>query len=152
LKLPCLHLEKRIDQIQLKIKTMKYFSATILLLLFTFSVFSQDVVKNKEYYSEKSKRQKTGARIMLIGGAALIGTGLLVGDRRESSFDDAATGAVLGGIGVLMMLGSIPLFAASSKNYRKSASLSFNNMMTPQIKNSSLVYQPIPAVSLKIKL
>jgi len=50
------------------------------------------------------------------------------------------------------MLGSIPVFIASSKNERKAASFSFNNMMTPQIKNSSLVYKPIPAVTLKINL
>jgi len=131
---------------------MKKYTTSILLLLFAISVFSQEVVKNKEYYSEKSKRQRSGARVMLIGGAALIGTGFLIGDRKESSFDDAATGAVLGGVGMLLMIGSIPVFIASGKNKRKAASLSFNNMMTPQIKNSSMVYKPMPAVSLKINL
>jgi hypothetical protein len=121
-------------------------------MLLSVSVFSQEVVKNSEYYSVKSKKQKTAGWVMLGGGAALIGTGFLIGDRQESTFDDAATGAILGGIGVLLMLGSIPVFIASSKNQRKAASLSFNNMMTPQIKNSSMVYRPIPAVSLKISL
>ena len=121
-------------------------------MLFSVSVFSQEVVKNSEYYLAKSKRQKSGGWIMLGGGAALIGTGFLIGDREESSFDDAATGAILGGVGVLLMLGSIPVFIASGKNKRKASSISFNNMMTPQIKNSSLVYIPIPAVSLKINL
>ena len=125
----------------------------LLLLLFTCSIFSQEVIKNSEYYSAKSKKQETGARVMLIGGAVLIGTGFLIGDRAESSFDDAANGAILGGLGVLLMLGSIPVFIASSKNKRKAAApLSFNNMMTPQIKNSSMVYKPIAAVSLKINL
>ena len=36
----------------------KYFAAT-LLLLFVFSVFSQDNLKNKDYYLQKSKNQKT---------------------------------------------------------------------------------------------
>ena len=131
---------------------MKRCLTTTLLLLFAASVFSQEVIKNKEYYSAKSKRQKSGAKVMLIGGAVLVGAGFLIGDRKESSFDDAATGAILGGIGVLMMIGSVPVFIGSAKNNRKAASLSFNNMMTPQIKSRSLVHQSIPAVSLKIYL
>jgi len=64
---------------------MKKYFAALLLLLFTCSIFSQEVIKNSEYYSAKSKKQKTGARVMLIGGAVLIGTGFLIGDRAESS-------------------------------------------------------------------
>ena len=131
---------------------MKRFFAIILYSLLSVAAFSQEVVKDREYYSTKSKKQKTSGWIMLGGGAALIGTGFLIGDREESSFDDAATGAILGGVGVLLMLGSIPVFIASGKSKRKAASLSFNNMRVPQIKNSSLVYKPIPAVSLKINL
>jgi uncharacterized membrane protein len=131
---------------------MKKYFISILLLLFAISVFSQEVVKNKEYYTAKSKKQKTGGWIMLGGGAALIGTGFLIGDREESSFDDAATGAILGGVGVLLMIGSIPVFIASGKNKRKAASLSFKSVPIPQIKNSSMVYQHMPAVSIKIEL
>ncbi|MGZ8518083.1 MAG: hypothetical protein ACXWWD_12065, partial [Chitinophagaceae bacterium] len=112
-------------------------------------VFSQEVVKNSEYYYAKSKRQKSGAKVMLIGGSVLLGTGIILGNRKEASFGD---GVVLGGIGALLMIGSIPVFGGSAKNKRKAASLSFNNMMTPQIKNSSLVHRPTPAVSLKISL
>ena len=112
---------------------MKRYFTTPLLLLFAISVFSQEV-KNKEYYQAKSKRQKTGAKVMLIGGAALIGAGFLIGDRKESSFDDAATGAIIGGIGFGLMIGSIPVFIASGKNKRKAASLSFNNIPIPQNK------------------
>jgi hypothetical protein len=129
----------------------KYFTA-ILLLLFSVSVFSQEVVKNKEYYSAKSKKQKTTGWVMLGGGAALIGAGFLIGNRAESSFDDAATGGLLGGVGVLLMLGSIPVFIASGKSKRKAASLSLSNMMMPQIKYRSMVYKPMAAVSLKINL
>jgi hypothetical protein len=106
---------------------MKKYFTTIVFVLFTYSFFSQEVVKNREYYTDKSKRQKSGARIMRIGGAALIGTGFLIGDRKESSFDDAATGAILGGVGVLLMIGSIPVFIASGKSKRKAASISFKN-------------------------
>ena len=129
---------------------MKKNLTTAVLLLLAFSVFSQEAVKNKEYYSAKSKRQKSGAKVMLIGGGALVGAGFLIGDRKESSFDDAATGAIIGGVGVLLMIGSVPVFMASSKNKRKAMSVSFKNVPIPQIKNSSMVYQHMPAVSLKI--
>ena len=89
---------------------------------------------------------------MLIGGAALIGAGFLIGDRKESSFDDAATGAILGGVGVLLMVGSLPVFIASSKNKRKAVSFSFKNIPIPKIKNSSMVYQSMPAVSIQLNL
>jgi len=89
---------------------------------------------------------------MLIGGGALIGAGFLIGDRKESSFDDAATGAIMGGVGVLLMIGSVPVFIASSKNKRKALSLSFKNVPIPQIKNSSMVYQSMPAVSIQLNL
>jgi hypothetical protein len=80
----------------------------------------------------------------------LIGTGFLIGDRKESSFSDAGTGVVIGGIGFLATIGSIPLFIASGKNKRRGMNLSFKNEMTPQIQKSSFVYRPIPSVSLKI--
>lgn len=131
---------------------MKKNLTTAVLLLLAFSVFSQEVAKNKEYYSAKSKRQKSGAKVMLIGGAALVGTGFLIGDRKESSFDDAATGVIIGGVGVLLMIGSVPVFIASSKNKRKAMSLSFKNVPIPQIKNSSMVYQSMPAVSIQLNL
>ena len=131
---------------------MKKHFSTILLLFLAFSVFSQEIVKNREYFSAKSKRQRSGGGVMLIGGAALIGAGFLIGDRKESSFDDAATGAILGGVGVLLMVGSVPVFIASSKNKRKAVSFSFKNIPIPKIKNSSMVYQSMPAVSIQLSL
>ncbi|MEJ7681312.1 MAG: hypothetical protein WKG06_26375 [Segetibacter sp.] len=47
-----------------------------------------------------------------------MGTGFLIGNRKEASFGDAATGGVIGAIGVLSAIGSIPLFIASTKNKR----------------------------------
>ena len=99
----------------------------------------------KTDYLAKSKNQKTAAWFLLGGGAALIGTGFLIGDSKNSTFDDAATGAVLGGIGVLSALGSIPLFIASVKNKRKALKMSANF----KIENATNSY---PAVALKINL
>ena len=104
---------------------------------------------------------------MLGSGAALVLTGFIIPKGKSKGvttgsfyglpvlvegYENEGIKAAFGGIGLLSMLGSIPFFIASGKNKRKAASLSFNNMRTPQIKNSSMVYKPIPSVSLKINL
>lgn len=99
----------------------------------------------KTDYLTKSKNQKSAAWVLLGGGTALIGAGFLIGDSKNSTFDDAATGAILGGIGVLSAIGSIPLFIASGKNKRKALNMSANF----RIENATNSY---PAIALKINL
>jgi len=108
----------------------------------------------KTDYLAKSKNQKTAAWVLLGGGTALIGAGFLIGDSKNSSFDDAATGAVLGGIGVLSAIGSIPLFIASGKNKKKALNMSTNIKMekTIIIERQSFVQNSYPAIALKINL
>ena len=108
----------------------------------------------KTDYLQKSKNQKTAAWVLLGGGAVLIGTGFLIGDSKNSTFDDAATGAILGGIGVLSAIGSIPLFIASGKNKRKAMKTStFIKMETaPAFQITSFVHNPYPAFSVKFSL
>ena len=99
---------------------------------------------------------------MLGGGATLIVVAILIPPGEFIQPDDPIVllteqkndGVIAAFFvaGTLSMLGSIPFFIASGKNKRRAASLSFNNMMSPQIKNSSMVNKPIPAVSLKINL
>ena len=79
---------------------------------------------SRQDYLVKSKNQKNAAWVLLGGGAVLIGTGLLIGDRKESSFDDAATGGIIGIAGALSMITSIPLFIASGRNKRKAMDVS----------------------------
>lgn len=78
-----------------------------------------NIVKDQAYYLKKSKNQKTTAWVFLSGGVVLMGTGLLVGNRQSSTFDDAATGVIIGGIGFLSALGSIPFFVASGATKKK---------------------------------
>lgn len=135
---------------------MKKIMMYTLLLVITTSSFSQSITRvpvSREDYLKKSKNQKTAAWILLGGGTVLIGTGFLIGDREESSFDDAATGGIIAATGLLAAIGSIPLFIASGKNKRKGmATIAFRNVSALQLKNSSMVYKTIPAVSLKINL
>ncbi len=70
----------------------------------------------RDFYLEKSRNQQTAAWILLGGGTVLIGTAYLLGNRSNSSFNDAATGVALAGIGVVAGFSSIPLFIASKKN------------------------------------
>lgn len=148
---------------------MKKVIIFILLLLPSAVSFSQQADPSKvntkhDYYLQKSSNQKKTAWILLGGGAALVVTAAVFpqGEStglRPDPFTLISEGhknddikAAIGVAGVSAMLASIPFFIASGKNKRKAASLSFKNMMTPQIKNSSMVYIPIPAVSININL
>ena len=106
----------------------------------------------KTDYLVKSKNQKTAAWVLLGGGTALIGLGFLIGDSKNSSFDDAATGAVLGGIGLLSTIGSIPLFIASGKNKRKAmkATTSIKMESIPLHQAQSFIQNSYPAFSVNI--
>ena len=90
------------------------------------------------------------------GGSALIITSLLIGNRKESSFGDAGTGAIIGITGFLAATaGSIPLFIASSRNKRKAehatAHLRFEKV--PSFQPTGLSYSSYyPAVSVKFNL
>lgn len=135
---------------------MKRIFIFTMMLILSGTSFSQQInpspTMTREDYLKKSKNQKTAAWVLLGGGTVLIGTGFLIGDRKESSFDDAATGGIIAGIGVLSAIGSIPLFIASGRNKRKGLSLSFKNETVPQIHKTAIVYQVIPSLTLKISL
>ncbi|MDP9230397.1 MAG: hypothetical protein M3O67_06975, partial [Bacteroidota bacterium] len=82
---------------------MKKITNCIMLVLISIASFSQQVNPAQpltaDDYLQKGKKQKSAARVLLGGGAGLVGIGFLIGDRKESSFDDAATGFVVGGVG-----------------------------------------------------
>ena len=138
-----------------------------LLLLTTITVcsFSQPVNNAvpavKADYLQKSNHQKTAAWIMLGGGTSLFVVGGLVGahgffDLFTLQPDNANAKIELAGIlaltGTAALLGSIPLFIASSKNKKKAATLSFKNEPVLQIHKSSFVYRCIPSLALKFDL
>jgi hypothetical protein len=124
------------------------------MILIGTSVFSQSTPSVPTDYLQKSKNQKTAAFVLLGGGPILIITGFLIGDSKNSSFGDAATGAILGGVGVLSALGSIPLFIASARNKRKAntATAFFKMETVTAIQQHSFVQHSYPAVSLRFTL
>jgi len=149
---------------------MKRLLLIITASLFLFESFSQQIdpapALTKQDYMEKSKKQKTAAWVLLGGGAALIITGtILSANEVEKDYQNdpnnpfaPLTEADFDGpewvftTGIFAGLGSIPLFIASSRNRRKAMTLSLKNEQFQSLKNSSLVYRPMPAVSLKVKL
>jgi hypothetical protein len=139
---------------------MKKVVLSIVTAVFIFKSFGQQTnpaaASSKQDYLTKSQKQKTGAwgllgigTVMLIGGAYIAGHETFDNDGNDSG---VAAAGVVAAMGVAAMIGSIPLFIASGKNKRKAASISFKSERFQYLKNNSLVYKPMPAVSLKINL
>ncbi len=112
-----------------------------------------DTTKNKEYYIQKAKSQKTTAWILLGGGLALTigGTFLAISDYEKSSYSDA--GPIMFITGLACQLGSIPFFVIAHNNKRKALELFVGPKME---KNDQIVQMYVgryqPAISLKINL
>lgn len=107
---------------------MKQFFICTILLVITAQTFCQQSKPaqpfTREDFLQKSKNQKSGALVLWGGGTVFILGGLLIGNRNASSLDDAETGALMIAIGVVSMVGSIPLLLASARNKRKAGSAS----------------------------
>ncbi len=121
-----------------------------LLLILSVTTFSQQTLNNdspttKADYLQKSKRQKKVARIMLGGGASFTVLGLHLKQY-------IGAGVIIAGIGVLSVLGSVPMFIASSKNRLRAMSLSFKNEPVTLFQKSNFVYRSVPSITLKISL
>jgi Ca2+/Na+ antiporter len=145
---------------------MKKIIFLFLALIISVSIFSQQINPSptitKQDYLQKSKKQKTAAWIFLAGGGGLATTGLAIGiSSADEEFVDLFTGdkdntyeigAVMFFTGLASMLGSIPLFIASSKNMKKGMSLSLKNETIPQLTKQNFAYKTIPSLSVKINL
>ena len=130
-----------------------------MLLIIATASFSQQAhpspVLTKEDYLKKSKTQKSEAWTLLVGGTLLIGTGFLMEDQNEASFDHLiGSNVVVASIGVFSTIVSIPLFVVSAKNKKRgmkaSAHLKMENVSA--IRESSVVHALSPAFSIKINL
>lgn len=112
----------------------------------------------RDYYLEKSKKQKTAAWVMLAGGAAMATVGLVAFSQDFTySWDNPSSssgegGAVLGSAGFLVMLGSIPLFIASGRNARKAAAVSLNTEHVPFLVRNAFALKKQLALTLRVPL
>ena len=129
----------------------------IFCLLLTVSVtsFSQQtpatkIPLTKTDYLQKSKKQKTAAWILLGGGTAMTAGSIVWAS--QNIFSTSSGPTVLFVVGCVSMVGSIPLFIASSKNKKRAMSVSFKNESAPQLINRTIVTRPLPSLNLKINL
>ncbi|MEP7232245.1 MAG: hypothetical protein ABI691_18425 [Ginsengibacter sp.] len=138
---------------------MKKITALLLLmiLLTSQSLFAQ----TKDDYLLKSKHQKTAAWVMLGGGTSLLVAGGIIGIRGFANLlsgevDKAGNNVGLAGLlditGAAAMLGSIPLFIASSKNKRKAMSITFSNQPLPALVKNTMGRRSLPSIGLQLKL
>ena len=119
------------------------------------SVFYSDSTQTADYYLQKSKNQRTAAWVILAGGTALSIVGIvgLASNTVEMFYEStpADTYAFLTIAGTGIALGSIPLFIASSRNYKKAATISFKSQHI-YIPQQSVAFRSQPALSLVIPL
>lgn len=97
-------------------------------LAFAFQVAAQQQPNTKEYYLEKSKRNKTTGFILAGAALAMIATGILTMNDKSIMTENSSfsSGAVIMGIGVGASLARIPLFISANNNVKKSAVLSLD--------------------------
>jgi hypothetical protein len=135
--------------VTVKSTIMKAIFILLLLLTITAHAFCQQTGRlNKPDNLQKSKHQKTAAWIMLGGGFALAAGGVAV----DVSNWYSSGGDVMLIAGSASMLGSIPLFIASSRNKRKamSASAFFKIERLPIMPCTAFSCHRYPAFSIRI--
>jgi len=143
---------------------MKKLFVSLLCLALISVVFSQQQ-RDRNYYLQKSKHQKTAAFILAGGGAVLIATGLLIDKGAytgqnpytlwtTSTHKNDGIKSAFSAAGVVTMLCSIPFFIASSRNNQKAMKIkvSLNNQKIVFPQPNGFVIKTQPSLNLKIGL
>ncbi len=113
---------------------MKKIIFSFILLSFTTNLLSQSSTiktNSKDYYLQKSKKQKTAGWLLLGGGAMIALIGGIVQHQNSSSesnsfhLDFDFTGAKIAIAGGVISLVSIPIFSNAAKNARKAKAIAF---------------------------
>jgi hypothetical protein len=142
---------------------MRKITILAMLLAIAAASFGQQITpkqdwKETEYY-KKSRNQKTAAWILLGGGAALfLGGAIYDANYRASHPDDMLTGVnagtIIGTIGLVSALGSVPLFFASHKNVKKAkaTSVSIEMERTQGLPGTVFISRSFPALGVRISL
>ncbi len=125
--------------------SMRHFILLASSLLFFNYVFSQS--KSKEYFLQKSKTQKTTAWILLSTGTAAIITGAII-DNSYKGEEQSFTGGFVEVGGIICTLTSIPFFISSSKNKKRTMTVSMNSRKILLLQSNSFVSRVQPSVSL----
>lgn len=143
---------------------MKKIIIFTMLLILSAASFSQQTNSPQSLtgtdHLTKSKKQKTAALVMLIGGtvATTVGVAVAVGGGVDCAYGNPTCGknhtlaTVLAISGSAAILGSIPLFIASGKNKKKAMSLAVSGQPVTWIIVNKLAYKTVPSITLRIGL
>ncbi|MEP7373693.1 MAG: hypothetical protein ABI675_09920 [Chitinophagaceae bacterium] len=131
----------------------KYALVFLGLVISAISLIAQE--KTREDYLRLAKSQKVIGIGLIVVGAGAVLLGASYGAKRDDpSFDVSYIGEqvalVLLGAGIVSI--GVKTLINSGKNKRVGLALTFKNEPLYRIKNSSLVYQPMAAVSFRIRL
>ncbi len=136
--------------------------STILLMMLIILLTSYSLsAQTKDNYLLKSKHQKTAAWVMLGGGTTLLAVGGIIGIHSFSNLlngevdkagNNIGLASLLNITGGAAMLGSIPLFIASSRNKRKEMSITFSNQPLPALVKNTMGRRSLPSIGLQLKL
>ena len=138
---------------------MKTIRLLLALLLVSSVLVGQTKEFSKDYFLQKSKKQKTAAWILLGGGTAMAAGGFATfdssWDRGSASSTDIA--GIIGTVGFLTGLASIPYFISAGKNKKTAMSITFNYkpVYLSNVKAQSLIFRDIvgyDCVSAKLSL
>lgn len=133
---------------------MKTIRLLLALLLVSSVLVGQTKEFSKDYFLQKSKKQKTAAWILLGGGTAMAVGGFATFDSSWDSGSDSTTdiAGVIGTVGFLTSLASIPYFISAGKNKKTAMSITFNYKPVYLSNDNLAETQSYPTMSLKIKL
>jgi hypothetical protein len=130
----------------------------VLLFLSTGLFGQQNNLKhpqNRQDFLQKSKNQKASAWVLLVGGTTVLAiTAIAAATSVDISGPKKSFPVIPVSIGGAMMLGSVPLFIASTRNNRRSirASAYFKIDKAQKIKPKGTSFYSFPAIALKLSL
>jgi hypothetical protein len=129
----------------------------------TFSLDSTKHLESKEFYLNKSKKQKTegwyflgiGTTFIIVGTIGFVNETNKTPNDVVSGVDSFLKAGLFGAVilgGIVSDLISVPFFISSSQNKKMAAILSFGNQHIYSPFNKSICRNAYPSLTLKIQL
>ena len=133
---------------------MKTIRLLLALLLVSSVLVGQTKEFSKDYFLQKSKKQKTAAWILLGGGTAMAVGGFATFDSSWDSGSASTTdiAGIIGTVGFLTGLASIPYFISAGKNKKTAMSITFDYKPIYLSGDNLVSTKAHPTLTLKIKL
>lgn len=137
---------------------MKRLFLCICALAFLLQATAQQIPikRDKEFYLEKSKNQKTAAWMLLGAGTCMVIGGYLLLDKDLGSFSLSKTdnldyrfGRTLIVGGVPAVIGSVPLFISSAKNNKQAQAMAGPSLQPMRFGTAGT--RLVPGITVQVK-